>query len=75
MDNFRNELVTDIESMKEDTSYLGQANNRQINEVLALVTQMAGHHGDSLAQPIAHIIESSFKDYSALLVSLEMKDL
>ena len=37
IDNFRNELLADIEDTQQETLYMSQANNRNLDEVLDLV--------------------------------------
>ena len=71
VDTFRNELLTDVEETKQETGYLGQANYRQLEEVLELVRQMTNQHSDSLDQPMGEIIEGCFKEYAKHLDDLE----
>ena len=40
VDNFRDELVTQIEEASEEAKHALQAPNRQVEEVLSLVSQM-----------------------------------
>lgn len=75
MDTFRNELLTEVEETKESTTYMGQANYRQLEEVMELVRQMSNQHGDSLEQPANEIIEGCFKEYARHLDDLEKTDL
>ena len=49
VDNFRNQILTDIEETKDEVNYMGQAANRQLGEIVDLVDQMTNHHSDSLA--------------------------
>ena len=75
VDTFRNELLTDVEETKQETGYLGQANYRQLEEVLELARQMTNQHGDSLDQPMGEIIEGCFKEYAKHLDDLEKTDM
>ena len=75
VDTFRNALMTDVEETKEETVYMGQANYRQLEEVLDLVRQMTNQHSDSLEQPVAEIIEGCFKEYAKHLDDLERTDM
>ena len=54
---------------------MGQSNYRQLGEVIDLVEQMLNQHGDSLAQPVAEIIEGCFREYGLHLDGLESKDI
>lgn len=74
VDTFRNELLTDIEETKDEVSYLGQAGNRQLCEIIDLVEQMTNHHSDSLSQPVGEIIEGCFREYGQHLEGLEKAD-
>ena len=51
VDNFRNDLLNDIDETKEGVVHMGRAHNRQIDEVLSLVATMSRHHEDSLNKP------------------------
>ena len=73
-DVFRNEILTNIEETKDEANYMGQAGNRQLQEVIDLITQMSNHHSDSMSQPVGEIIEGCFREYGLHLEGLEKKD-
>lgn len=75
VDNFRDEIIEDIDETKDEAEYQNQSKKRLIEEVLALVAKMQEHHQVSMEKPVDEVIAACFKSYGVHLEDLEKKDI
>jgi chemotaxis regulatin CheY-phosphate phosphatase CheZ len=75
IDNFRDEIIEEIDETKDEAEYENQSKKRMIEEVLALVAKMQEHHQDSMEKPVDEVIAACFKAYGFHLEDLEKKDI
>lgn len=74
IDKLRTEIANDIEETKEEARYSVTAQQKQVQEVITLIDEMAQHHRDRLDLTAEDVITACFKEYGDHLAMLERKD-